>query len=254
MKRYDTVTTAAAAALAGVHPNTVRLYEAQGFLPPVPRNSSGYRQFDELLIGHVKVVRWLSRITWMSGPIRSHALDSLRHAAERNFPAAISSAAAARAALREEQRRAREAVSILEQWRQGMAGSGLELPAPFTIRDAAAEAGVTPDQIRNWEKNGLFRLKRDAGSRYRRFTQSDIGLFKVVRVCCRAGFSLMAIRRILAAIRSGSSRAAESVLDEPAPYERELYSDCYPTDAWLSTLSAAEQALRNALKELRRLA
>ncbi|MGE5528726.1 MAG: MerR family DNA-binding transcriptional regulator, partial [Patescibacteria group bacterium] len=32
---------------AGVHPNTVRLYERLGFLPPVPRGSNGYRLFNE---------------------------------------------------------------------------------------------------------------------------------------------------------------------------------------------------------------
>ncbi len=29
----------------GVHPNTVRLYEAWGFLPPVPRSPKGYRLY-----------------------------------------------------------------------------------------------------------------------------------------------------------------------------------------------------------------
>lgn len=31
----------------GVHPNTVRLYEEWGFLPPIPRNLSGYRLFTD---------------------------------------------------------------------------------------------------------------------------------------------------------------------------------------------------------------
>jgi DNA-binding transcriptional MerR regulator len=31
----------------GVHPNTVRLYETWGLLPPIPRSSSGYRLFTE---------------------------------------------------------------------------------------------------------------------------------------------------------------------------------------------------------------
>jgi DNA-binding transcriptional MerR regulator len=31
----------------GVHPNTIRLYEAWGFLPPVPRTASGYRIFSQ---------------------------------------------------------------------------------------------------------------------------------------------------------------------------------------------------------------
>ena len=33
------------ATLFGVHPNTVRLYEARGYLSPVPRSKNGYRMF-----------------------------------------------------------------------------------------------------------------------------------------------------------------------------------------------------------------
>jgi DNA-binding transcriptional MerR regulator len=33
----------------GVHPNTVRLYEQWGFLPPIPRSLSGYRLFEVAL-------------------------------------------------------------------------------------------------------------------------------------------------------------------------------------------------------------
>jgi DNA-binding transcriptional MerR regulator len=32
----------------GVHANTVRLYEAEGFLPEIPRGQNGYRQFTHM--------------------------------------------------------------------------------------------------------------------------------------------------------------------------------------------------------------
>ena len=32
----------------GVHVNTIRLYEASGFLSPVPRGSNGYRRYSTL--------------------------------------------------------------------------------------------------------------------------------------------------------------------------------------------------------------
>jgi DNA-binding transcriptional MerR regulator len=32
---------------AGVHPNTVRRYEALGWLPPAPRAPNGYRRFSQ---------------------------------------------------------------------------------------------------------------------------------------------------------------------------------------------------------------
>jgi MerR family regulatory protein len=32
----------------GVHVNTIRLYEASGFLAPIPRGTNGYRQYSAL--------------------------------------------------------------------------------------------------------------------------------------------------------------------------------------------------------------
>jgi DNA-binding transcriptional MerR regulator len=34
----------------GVHPNTVRLYEQWGFLPPIPRSPGGYRRFTQFYL------------------------------------------------------------------------------------------------------------------------------------------------------------------------------------------------------------
>jgi hypothetical protein len=53
---------------AGVHPNTVRLYETWGFLPPVPRSPSGYRQFTEThLLAFTALVFWSPGVlfTWI---------------------------------------------------------------------------------------------------------------------------------------------------------------------------------------------
>src|SRR5512136_2345896 len=50
------------AGAVGVHPNTVRLYEAWGFLPPIPRSPTGYRMFteahlDQMRLGHT-ILHW----------------------------------------------------------------------------------------------------------------------------------------------------------------------------------------------------
>jgi GntR family transcriptional regulator/MocR family aminotransferase len=41
----------------GVHPNTVRLYEEWGFLPPIPRSPSGYRQFTQAHLDQMRLAR-----------------------------------------------------------------------------------------------------------------------------------------------------------------------------------------------------
>ncbi len=44
-RRYLRTTDLARA--IGAHPNTVRMYEVWGFLPPIPRSASGYRLYTE---------------------------------------------------------------------------------------------------------------------------------------------------------------------------------------------------------------
>jgi len=48
--------TSNVAASVGVHPNTVHLYEAWGFLPPIPRTPNGYRHFAEFHVDETRNV------------------------------------------------------------------------------------------------------------------------------------------------------------------------------------------------------
>src|SRR5512145_637369 len=54
-RRYLRTTDLARA--VGVHANTVRLYEEWGFLPPVTRSKSGYRQFTEFHLDQMRLAR-----------------------------------------------------------------------------------------------------------------------------------------------------------------------------------------------------
>ena len=49
--------TSQVARQANVHPNTVRLYEAWGFLPPVPRSPAGYRIFTHRHVDQMLLAR-----------------------------------------------------------------------------------------------------------------------------------------------------------------------------------------------------
>ena len=49
--------TAQVAREVGVHPNTVRMYEVWGFLPPIPRAPNGYRLYTEFHIDQMCLAR-----------------------------------------------------------------------------------------------------------------------------------------------------------------------------------------------------
>lgn len=70
-------TTGAVAAILGVHPNTLRWYEAAGYLPPVPRTPGGYRRFSAELVRLARVVRESQPLLRLYGPIRNATFEFL---------------------------------------------------------------------------------------------------------------------------------------------------------------------------------
>lgn len=65
----------------GVHPNTIRLYEEWGFLPPVPRSPSGYRLFTEVHRDQMRLARTALHGGWPGETIRKSAAELVRQAA-----------------------------------------------------------------------------------------------------------------------------------------------------------------------------
>jgi len=47
--------TSEVAEAVGVHPNTVRMYEVWGLLPPIPRTWSGYRKFIAMHVDQMRL-------------------------------------------------------------------------------------------------------------------------------------------------------------------------------------------------------
>ena len=47
----------ALAAAAGVNVPTVRYYERRGIIPPPPRTSSGYRQYDPAVLDRIRFIK-----------------------------------------------------------------------------------------------------------------------------------------------------------------------------------------------------
>ncbi len=94
--------------------------------------------------------------------------------------------------------------------------------------------------LRNWERNGLIAIPRQASNRYRHYTAVEISRLRVIRVLARAGYSQMAILRMLQFDR-GDTTNLRQTLDTPAP-DDDLQS---AADRWLTTLTDQEQvALR----------
>jgi DNA-binding transcriptional MerR regulator len=223
--------TSEIARAVGVHPNTVRLYEQWGFLPPAPRTPSGYRKFSAAHLDQMKLARLAMNFTWLGGEVRDTARAIIFRGAAGDLGGALERAYHLRVLVQSERAQAEAAAEFLEHWAQGAAAD--TTMHVLWIGGAARLLGTTTDRLRNWERNGLIRVPRDPGNGYRLYGAPEIGRLRVIRALTAARYSLMAILRMLIRLDQGETGSLRQALDTPRPDEDAYFT----TDRWLTTLT-----------------
>ena len=104
------------------------------------------------------------------------------------------------ASVRAEVVHANTAAVLLEHWAQNMETNDDE--ESLAIGEVSRLLGVSLDVIRNWERNGLIRVPRDAENGYRRFGKKEIERLRIIRMLSRAGYSHMAMLRMFLELES----------------------------------------------------
>lgn len=236
--------TSEIAKAAGVHPNTVRLYEEWGFLPPIPRSTSGYRQFTEFHRDQMILARMALHGGWPGRKIRHSALVLVRCAAAGDLHEALVLAKQHQVLVQGEQERAETAVSFLENWIQNKT---LKKRTPLlSIGKTAQQLDISIDMLRDWERNGLITPSRHPKNNYRQYGPTEIGRLRVIRTLRLAGYSLLSILRMLLALDQGNAADVRQLLDTPDP-EDDIQ---YVTNQWLSTLAHHEKRAAKLVSQL----
>ncbi len=228
--------------IVGVHPNTVRLYEAKGYLSPVPRSKTGYRLFTSR---HLEQMR-LAHLALSSPSVvsRQVALDLVTYAADGDLGMAMELAYEFLTRVRMERTRAEAAVEFLERWARGLLMDTTK--HRLSIRQAADRLGITTDQLRNWDRSGLLSVPRDPETGYRLYGASEIGRLRVIRMLRQSGYSLMAILRMLRQFDAGETDRLRDVLDTPGDNEAlETVAD-----RWLTTLAEQEKRAQAMIRQI----
>ena len=240
----ETYRTAQLAALFGIHPNTVRLYEQIGFITPAARGANKYRCFTGLQYAQIRLLRTALQVELVQNGVRKAAVNTIKAAALPDFAAALQYAQHYLELVQVEQQRAEEALysaqAILRH----------EPPAqgPLLSRKQAAEAlGITIDTLRNWEMNGLLRVKRRQ-NRYRVYTPEDLRLLRVIRSLRYANFSLAAILRMMGALSQNPDTDLRAALD--TPQANDAISAC---DKLLTSLRTANINAQDMLAQIRQM-
>jgi DNA-binding transcriptional MerR regulator len=100
--------------------------------------------------------------------------------------------------------------------------------------------------LRNWDRDGLVQVPRDPRNGYRLYNEPEVGRLRVIKMLRQAGYSPMAILRMLSDFDRGRTRDLRQVLDTPRPNE-DVYS---AADRWLSALASQEQVAHSLIVQL----
>ncbi len=217
----------------GVHVNTVRLYEAQGYLSVVPRSATGYRQFTPLHLEQMRLAQLA--LQWPYSGDKQLVQNLARCAADGDLGMAMELAFEHLINVRIELTHAEAAVEFLERWAQGQIIDTTK--RHLTIGKTAQHLRVTTDQLRNWDRNGLLDVPRDPETGYRMYSAREMGRLRVIRMLRQSGYSTMAILRVLRKFDAGERKSLREALDTPdANEDIETLAD-----RWLSTLQQQEE-------------
>ena len=115
---------------------------------------------------------------------------------------------------------------------------------PLEIREVSKLLGVSHDVIRNWERNGLIRVRRNSYNNYRLFSQRDIERLQIIRMLSHAGYSHMAMLRMFIELDGGNTRDLKKVLDTPRADE-DIFT---AADHWLTTLNRQEKLAKRVIQ------
>lgn len=240
LKTYQ---TAQIAKIIGIHPNTVRLYEKLELIPKVERKENGYRIFTDYHIDQLKLARSALQVEIIQNGLRKKAMNIVKTSAKKNFIKAISMSEEYLLQIQQEKHNAQEAIEIVKNLL-----SKKEKFASVSLKrkEVSDYLHISMDTLRNWELNGLLKIKRKQNG-YRVYTGEDIVRLKIIRSLRCANYSLSAILRMLNALSENPDIDIKNIIDAPKE-DDDIMSAC---DRLITSLNNAEENAHDMLSLLK---
>ncbi len=228
-----TYKTAEVAAMIGIHPNTVRLYEKLKLIPKPERLSNGYRVFTDFHIEQCRLIRIAFQVEVLQNGLRKKMANMIKVAATGDFDAAILLIDEYLKQIKQERANAEEAIEIVKQLLSGSVQPNTQC---LKRKEVSKALDISMDALRNWEMNGLLTVKRKSNG-YRVYTDEDLQRLKVIRSLRCANYSLEAILRLLQQLSINPDTDIRATLNTPRQSD-DIISVC---DRLLVSLTAAEK-------------
>ncbi|MGN0533919.1 MAG: MerR family transcriptional regulator [Eubacterium sp.] len=229
--------TSDVAAIIGVHPNTIRLYEKLELIPKPERLPNGYRVFTDFHIEQCRLIRIAFQVEVLQNGLRKKITKMIKASANRDFDSAIFLINEYIEQIKQERINAEEAIEIVKQL---LSGNEQSYTQNLKRKEVSEELNISMDALRNWEMNGLLTVKRKENG-YRVYTDSDIRRLKIIRSLRCANYSLEAILRLLHQLSKDPNADIQAMLNTPKQSD-DIVSVC---DRLIASLDSAE---KNACK------
>ncbi len=233
------------AAVIGVHPNTIRMYEEIGFITKTERKENGYRVFTSLHIMQVRLIQVALRIPIVQSGLRKRMILLIREMALGHIEQAIIHGEEYIKGVNAEIDNAKEAAQIVQSLIHTLLGkqnftperSGIYSNArAYSRKEVLQIVDVKSDTLRNWERNGLIEIhKKENG--YHDYSEQQIRQIRVVRALRCANYSLTSILRMVTALEKEDGVDIVKALNEPSSNE-EVVSVC---DKLIISLESARE-------------
>lgn len=234
--------TSQVAKIIGVHPNTVRKYEDWGLIGKAPRKANGYRVFSDVHIDQFRLARIAFEIELIHSGLRKTITRVVKLAAEGKYDKAVALANTYITIVEFEKEKATEVAEISNEL---MNDSFKGIGKFFKRKEVSDILDISMDTLRNWEMNGLIKIKRKENG-YRIYDYEDIKNLKIIRLLRCANYSLSSILRLMSAKYKNKSIDTKQVLNTPN-VDESIVSVC---DKLIISLNSAKENAEKIIEML----
>jgi DNA-binding transcriptional MerR regulator len=208
-----------------------------GFISKPVRKTNGYRVFNQIHIDQFRLARTAFQIEVLQSGLRKKITAIVKVSAKGRYDDAITLTNQYIEIAVSEMVNANEAVEITNNLLQKPIHEKTIL---LKRKDVSDTIGISMDTLRNWEMNGVLKIKRKENG-YRVYDNDDINKLKIIRSLRCANYSLSSILRLMNAIFENENVDTKQVLNTPNGNEY-IVSVC---DKLIISLNSAK---RNAEK------
>jgi len=194
----------------------------------------------------LQLARTAFQVEVLQNGLRKKMIETVKTAANKDFDQALILANEYLQQIHQEQANALEAIDSVRCLLSGAAAE----EAIFLKRKETSELlGVSIDTLRNWELNGLLKVKRKNNG-YRVYTDEDIRRLKIIRSLRCANYSLEAILRMQGELSADPDVSLKKVLNTPKE-NTDIISVCDKLIISLDTAGKNAEKVINMLCEMK---